>query len=84
MVEILKQDVYSPVPFQKQTCIIYAGTNWYLDSIAVGELKRFEKDLYAKLEQEGTLLATILEKKDLGDDEKAKLNEILVELKKMY
>lgn len=84
MVEILKQDVYSPVPFQKQTCIIYAGTNGYLDSIAVSDIKRFEKDLYAKLEQEGTLLATILEKKDLGDDEKTKLNEILVELKKMY
>ncbi len=84
MVEILKQDVYSPVPFQKQTCIIYAGTNGYLDTIAVGEIKRFEKDLYAKLEQEETILATILETKDLNDETKAKLNGVLEELKKMY
>jgi F-type H+-transporting ATPase subunit alpha len=84
MVEILKQDVYSPVPFQKQTCIIYAGTNGYLDSIAVSEIKRFEKDLYAKLEQEEIILKTILEAKDLSDETKAKLNDILTELKKMY
>ena len=84
MVEILKQDVYSPVPFQKQTCIIYAGTNGHLDSIAVSEIKRFEKDLYAKLEQEESILATIVETKDLNDETKAKLNDVLVELKKMY
>lgn len=84
MVEILKQDVYSPVPFEKQTCIIYAGTNGYLDSIAVSEIKRFEKDLYAKLEQEETILKAILESKDLSDESKGKLNGVLEELKKIY
>ena len=84
MVEILKQDVYSPVPFQKQTCIIYAGTNGYLDSIGVSDIKRFEKDLYAKLEQEESILKSIVETKDLNDETKAKLNDVLVELKKMY
>ena len=84
MVEILKQDVYSPVPFQKQTCIIYAGTNGYLDNIAVSEIKKFEKDLYTKLEQEETILKAIVETKDLNDETKGKLNDVLVELKKMY
>lgn len=84
MVEILKQDVYAPVPFEKQTCIIYAGTNGYLDSIAISEIKKFEKDLFAKLEEEGTILATILETKDLSDETKGKLNGLLEELKKMY
>lgn len=84
MVEILKQDVYSPVPFQKQTCIIYAGTNGYLDSVAVGDIKKFEKDLYIQLEEEGTILKTILETKDLNDEMKTKLNGVLEELKKMY
>ena len=84
MVEILKQDVYSPVPFQKQTCIIYAGTNGYLDKIAVSDIKKFENDLYTALEEEGMILKTILETKDLNDEMKTKLNGVLEELKKMY
>ncbi|OIP52133.1 F0F1 ATP synthase subunit alpha [Candidatus Gracilibacteria bacterium CG2_30_37_12] len=84
MVEILKQNVYSPVPFQKQTCIIYAGTNGYLDAVAVDDIQKFEKDLYVQLEEEGTILASILETKDLNDETKTKLNEILGNLKKMY
>jgi F-type H+-transporting ATPase subunit alpha len=84
MVEILKQDVYSPVSFEKQTCIIYAGTNGYLDSVAVGDIKKFEKDLYTALEEEGTILKTIIETKDLNDEMKAKLNEVIAGVKKMY
>lgn len=84
MVEILKQDIYSPVPFQKQTCIIYAGTNGYLDSVVVADIKKFEKDLYAQLEEEGTILKAIAESKDLNDETKEKLNGILKDLKKLY
>lgn len=84
MIEILKQDVYSPVSFDKQTCIIYAGTNGYLDTIAVGDIKKFEKDLNVALEDEGTILASIQSKKDLGDEDKTKLNEVLGKIVKMY
>lgn len=84
MIEILKQDVYSPVPFEKQTCIIYAGTNGYLDTIPIEEIKKFESDLFKKLNQEDVILKTIRESKDLSDESKAKLNEVLEELKKMY
>jgi len=84
MIEILKQDVYSPVPFEKQTCIIYAGTNGYLDTIAVEEIKNFEKDLFMKLEQEESIIKTIRESKDLSDEMKTKLNGVLEEIKKMY
>lgn len=84
MIEILKQDVYSPVPFEKQTCIIYAGTNGYLDSINVEQIKNFEKDLFMKLDQEETILSTIRESKDLSDEMKTKLGGVLEELKKMY
>ncbi|MDD2891502.1 MAG: F0F1 ATP synthase subunit alpha [Candidatus Gracilibacteria bacterium] len=84
MVEILKQDVYSPVSFEKQTCIIYAGTNGFLDSVAVEDIKKFENDLYTALEEEGTILKTIVEMKDLNDESKAKLNEVIAGVKKMY
>jgi len=83
MVEILKQDVYSPLPFEKQVAIIFAGTNGYLDKIPVSEVKNFEKHLYNALEEEKSLLKTLQEKKDIGDEEKAKLCEIIEKVAKM-
>jgi hypothetical protein len=34
LTELLKQKQYSPLPFEEQTCSIFAGTNGYLDGIA--------------------------------------------------
>ncbi|MBP8016641.1 F0F1 ATP synthase subunit alpha, partial [Candidatus Gracilibacteria bacterium] len=33
IVELLKQDIFSPLSFEKQVCIIFAGINGYLDNI---------------------------------------------------
>ncbi|HKW67676.1 MAG TPA: F0F1 ATP synthase subunit alpha, partial [Terriglobales bacterium] len=46
LVEVLKQDQYSPLPFSKQILIIYAGTNGYLDDVPVEQVRPFEKALY--------------------------------------
>lgn len=83
-VEILKQWIYSPISFDKQTCLIFASTNWYLDSIEVSKIWEFEKDLYAKLEKEWSILPAIKDKKDLDDETKAKLIKVLEEIKEMY
>jgi F-type H+-transporting ATPase subunit alpha len=62
MVEILKQDVYSPISFDKQVCIIFAGNNGYLDKIDVKNIKKFEHNLYLGLDREEKILASIREK----------------------
>src|SRR5215211_1591360 len=36
LVEILKQPQYEPLPVERQVAIIFAGTNGYLDDVAVG------------------------------------------------
>ena len=77
MIEILKQDVYSPVPFEKQVCIIYAGTKGYLDKVAVDRVRAFERELYTRLDEEASILADIREKKDLAEDTKEKLETLL-------
>src|SRR5437867_5397727 len=46
LTEVLKQDQYTPLPVEKQIVIIFAGTNGYLDGLAVGDCKSFEKALY--------------------------------------
>ncbi|HUR36337.1 MAG TPA: F0F1 ATP synthase subunit alpha, partial [Terriglobales bacterium] len=50
LVEILKQGQYQPLPFSKQIMIIYAGTNGFLDDLAVEDVKAFEADLYKYLD----------------------------------
>ena len=78
LVEILKQDQYKPVPFEKQIAIIYAGTNGYLDALPVGVLKRFEVEFIEHLEMKHPkLLQEITEKKILTDEWKEKMNKVL-------
>lgn len=43
LVELLKQPVNMPVPFFKQVVLIYAGTNGYLDKLALPQIKKFEQ-----------------------------------------
>lgn len=45
LVELLKQGQYSPVPVERQVVSIYLGTRGYMDSIAVHDIKRFEKEI---------------------------------------
>jgi F-type H+-transporting ATPase subunit alpha len=42
LVEILKQPQYEPLPVERQVAIIYAGTNGYLDKVAVSDVRAFE------------------------------------------
>jgi F-type H+/Na+-transporting ATPase subunit alpha len=39
--ELLKQSQYSPIPVEEQVAVIYAGTNGYLDEIAVDQVVAF-------------------------------------------
>ncbi len=84
MVEILKQDVYSPISFDKQVCIIFAGNNGYLDKIDVKNIKKFEHNLYLGLDREEKILASIREKWDFTDETKKALSDYLDEFVKMF
>ncbi len=46
MVEILKQDQYSPLTLAKQVMIIYAGIHGVLDDTPVSLIKKFEEEFY--------------------------------------
>ena len=85
LVEILKQPQYKPLPVEKQVAIVFAATNGYLDTVAVEKLREYEEGLYRYLEtMHASLLATILEKKTLDDDLKAKLKSALEEFGKKF
>ena len=60
LVELLKQNLNSPMPMEEQVAVILAGTGGYLDDIPVKDVKRFESDLLDYLRgRHAALLETI-------------------------
>ena len=49
LVELLKQGQFEPMSVEQQVMVVYAGTNGYLDSIAIERVKAFEKGLLEHL-----------------------------------
>ena len=77
MVEILKQGIFAPVPFEKQVALIFAGSAGYLDKIHPSDIGHYERDLYVALDREEKILTAIRESKDFSDDVKASLGTFL-------
>jgi F-type H+/Na+-transporting ATPase subunit alpha len=85
LVEVLKQPQYQPLPVEKQVLIVYAGTNGWLDDLALNQVRAFESELYRFVDNaHPKLLADIREKKELNDDIKKSLNSILKEFKDRF
>jgi len=85
LVELLKQEPYNPIPVEKQIVAIYAGTNGYLDDLPVEAVRKFERELYAYLDnQRPDILKDIKEKKALDDDLKKRIDEALREFKSKF
>jgi F-type H+/Na+-transporting ATPase subunit alpha len=85
LVEILKQDLFQPLPFSKQILIIFAGTGGFLDDMPVEQIRDFEKELYRYAETTNAgLLNAIEEKKNLDDQIKADMNALLKDFKAQF
>jgi F-type H+-transporting ATPase subunit alpha len=75
LVEILKQPQYAPLPVERQVALIYAGTNGYLDTIALGDVRSFETELYKFIEtRHAQVFKDIVAKKILDDQTKGALD----------
>jgi F-type H+-transporting ATPase subunit alpha len=85
LVEVLKQGQYSPLPAEEQVVAIYAGTKGFLDSVPVGDVRRFESELldHVRHHAEG-VLAEIRESGDLSDDLEKRLVDAINEVKKQF
>jgi F-type H+-transporting ATPase subunit alpha len=85
LVEVLKQKQFSPLPFSKQILIIFAGTNGFLDDLAVDQIRGFEAELYKYVDMSNPgLLNSIMEKKVLDDSMKAELTKLIKECKETF
>lgn len=85
LVEILKQNQYTPLSVEKQILVIFAATNGYVDDYPPSDLLRYEQELYSFFEtRRPEVLKAIAEKKVLDDDLKAKVQSALAELKDLF
>ena len=85
LVELLKQDQYAPLPVAKQILTIYAGTNGFVDDIAVEDLRRFEAELYRFVENGyPSLWQKLMDRKALDEELKKDFAKVLGEFKQRF
>ena len=85
LIEILKQDQYSPMDMEKQVIIIYCGVNDFLSDIPVNKIREFE-DLFLKYiyTHHRDIPKLIKEKEALDDDIKRKIDSAILEFKSRF
>mgnify|MGYP000370190129 FL=1 len=85
LTELLKQKQYSPLPFEEQTCSIFAGTNGFLDGIPVADVTRYEEAMLADLRaNHADILKGIRDSRDFSDDSKKALVAALEKFTKTF
>ena len=83
--ELLKQNLYTPYPIEKQVVLLYAGTNGYTDAYPESAMARYESEMLAYMEKEGSvILSSIRDKKAIDDATEADLNKALARFKELF
>jgi F-type H+-transporting ATPase subunit alpha len=78
LTELLKQPQFSPLKMEEQVCVIWAGTNGYLDPLPLGKVRAFEDGLLSLLRgKNADILNSIRDSRDLSDDTAAKLKSVV-------
>jgi F-type H+-transporting ATPase subunit alpha len=84
MMELMKQQNYSPVAVEEQVVAIWAGTEGKLDDVPVGDIRRFESELteYLRRSHEATL--SLIAEGTWDDQVIASLDKAIATFKQMY
>ena len=64
LTELMKQPQYSPLTNAEIVCVIFAGTNGYLDTIALNDVARYEAGLISHLRNNHADLLAFITKED--------------------
>ncbi|HKN76285.1 MAG TPA: F0F1 ATP synthase subunit alpha [Candidatus Acidoferrum sp.] len=85
LTEILKQDQYVPLSIEKQVLSIYIATSGAMDSVAVADVRRFEREFLQFAETNyPALLKNIAAKKALDDGIKAEIKTAVDSFKERF
>jgi F-type H+-transporting ATPase subunit alpha len=84
LMELFKQPQYSPYPTEDQVVSIWLGTTGQLDSIAVDDVRRFEREFLDHLRRNTSVLKTIAETNQFSDDTAAMLEKEVESFKAQF
>jgi F-type H+/Na+-transporting ATPase subunit alpha len=85
MVEILKQDILQPIPFERQVVVTLAGNEGHLDDVPLSRVAAFEKELLAFMDKNyHDVFHTIKEKKAISDDVKKNILHAIQKFKEQF
>jgi F-type H+-transporting ATPase subunit alpha len=85
LTELLKQAQFSPFPVEEQVVSIFAGTRGYLDTIAVRDVVRFEKEMLSSIRAKNAdILDAIRTDKELKKDTETKLADAIAAFVKVF
>ncbi|HPT83907.1 MAG TPA: F0F1 ATP synthase subunit alpha, partial [Limnochordia bacterium] len=83
--EVLKQEQYKPMPVEEQAVALYVAVNGYLDSIAVQDVVRFERELLEFLRKERSeLMSKLRTEKKFTEELEEELKKAIVAFKKEF
>ncbi|MBO8160895.1 MAG: F0F1 ATP synthase subunit alpha [Thermosipho sp. (in: Bacteria)] len=82
LMELMKQEQYSPLEVEEQVVVLFAGINGYLDDIPVESVRMFEKRFLQFMhENKQDILDKIREEKVLTEDIEKMLREAIEEFR---
>jgi F-type H+-transporting ATPase subunit alpha len=85
LVEILKQNEFSPVPVEEQVAIIYAAINGHLDPVPVEDIEEFEEEYLERLRlRHEEVLDEIRETEDLSEAAEEAFESVAADLADVY
>ena len=85
LVEVLKQPQHQPMAVEEQVVAIFLGTRGHLDSVPVGDVRRFETEFLDHVKgSHDEILTDIRESKALSDETSGKLEEVINQFKKGF
>ncbi len=85
LTQLLKQKQFSPMPVEEQVVSIYAGTNGFLDAVAVDRVTDYEEQMLSFMRHEhGDTLKTIRDTGKFEDDVRDKVKAALETFAKQF
>jgi len=85
MMELLKQNQYTPLPVEKQVVVLFLGVQGYLDDVSIEDIHKFEADFIKYMDSEGKdVLETIKAEKVLSDQTLNSLMKLIEEFKSTF
>jgi F-type H+-transporting ATPase subunit alpha len=84
LTELLKQGQFQPMAVEEQVASIYAGTRGFLDGLPVARIGEFEASYLDSLRAEGSILASIRDKREIVKETDDRLKGFLTDFTKKF